>query len=41
METHPAFDVLLPAPEAVFQEHVEDAAETERRFNDIRCKLAD
>lgn len=40
-QTHPAFNVLLSAPEAVLQQRIQNAAETKRRFNDVRCKLAD
>ena len=39
--THTTVDVLFSAPEAVFQQCVQDAAQTKRRLDDVWCKLAD
>ena len=40
-KAHPALNILLSAPEAVLKQNVEDAAETKRRFDDVRRKFAD
>ena len=40
-KTYPALHVLLSTPEAALKQRVEDAAETKRRLDDVRCKLAD
>jgi hypothetical protein len=39
--THPTLYILFPAPETVFKEGVDDTADTERWFDNIRYKFTD
>lgn len=39
--THRALFVLFSTPEGVLEQAVQDAAQTERGFDDVGCKFAD